>query len=475
VFALKPEVDAWLHTTVSEPRHRPISVAVLPFLNLAEKPGDRFFGDGLADDLINELVRLPGLHVIARTSSFAVAAEGLDVRAIGARLSAAWLVEGSVRRDGQRVRVSAQLVSTRDGGHAWTERYDRDLENSFTLQNEIAQAIAQALKITLRHDRVLAAPRDPVAYELWVKGRSLSQVFTPAAVAEASACYEAAITRAPLLARPHFGLADLLFGAAKFGIVDPQQVLPRARSAIIRSLELDDRSGEAHALLGVFRGILDYDWPGAEAAFRRALELSPGSASVLAQHAWFFLVPRLQLPAAVTEAQQAVALDPLSAGAHGYLGLVLLVARQYRRARAACRTAAQLAPGLLWLRWFYGTTLLFAGDVEEGLRECWQVARQLRHPLVIGCMAAVCGLFSQRREAAGLLRELEDMADRVSVPPQAFAMAYLGLGDDRVFEWLDRAITARDTMATHLASMPLYDGLRHDPRFAALLARMGLA
>ena len=475
VFAVESELDSWLRAAVSEPRSRPLSIAVLPFLNLAERPEDRFFGDGLADDLINELVRLPGLRVIARTSSFAVGAEGLDARAIGARLGAAWLVEGSVRRDGRRVRVSAQLVKTCDGGHAWSDRYDRDVEDVFAIQDEIARAIAQALRITLRQDRRATTPRDAVAYELWVKARSLSQVFTPAAVAEASASYEAAIARDPLLARPYFGLADLLFGAALFGLADPPAVMPRARTALTRSLELDAHFGEAHALLGVFRAILDYDWTGADSAFRRALELSPGSAAVLSRHAWYFLVPRLQLAEAISEAQEAVALDPLSPAAHGYLGLVLVVAGQYRRACAACRTALRLAPGLLWLRWFHATALVYAGEVEEGLRQFREVYEQLRQPLVIGCMAAVCGLFSDRREAGELLRELEEMAGRVNVPPQAFAMAYLGLGDDRVFEALDQAITARDPMASHLPSMPLYDGLRHDPRFTALLARMGLA
>ena len=474
VFVLKSEIDAWLRASAPEPRGRPVSVAVLPFVNLAADEEHRHFGDGLADDLINELVRIPSLRVIARTSSFASAVGTRDVREIGAQLGAAWLVEGSVRRDRGRVRVSAQLVNTRDGGHAWSERYDRDVTDVFAIQDEIARSIALALKRRLTSQPVAAGPKDPMAYDLWVKGRAVSWRFGPEAFAEARRCYEAAIARDAGFARPHFGLADLLFYGAQFGLAEPSAVLPRARQAIVRSLELDERFGEAHALLALFRGPLDYDWPGVEAAFRRAFELSPGSAAVACQYAWYYLAPRMRLAAAVEEARRAVTLDPLSPHAHGYLGLVLVVARQYERACDACRTAVQLAPGFWPLHWFYGTALLLQGSVDEGLRECWQVYEQIRQPLVIGAMAGVCGLFSQREKARELLGELEEIARHSSVRAQAFALAYLGLGDDRVFEWLDRAITAHDPMSTHLPSMPIYDGLRGDPRFPMLLSKMGL-
>jgi excisionase family DNA binding protein len=475
VYALKSEIDAWLRAAGPAAGGRALSVAVLPFVNLAGAEGDRLFGDGLADDLINELVRIPGLRVIARTSSFACAAGTRDVREIGAQLGAGWLVEGSVRRDRQCVRVSAQLVNTRDGGHAWSERYDRNLNDMFAIQDEIARSIALALQLTLLPQPVPAGPRDPATYDLWVKGRALSQQFTPQAFAQAREYYEAAIAREPQFARPHFGLADLLFYGAEFGVAEPPAVVPRAREALGRSLELDQRSGEAHALLGIFRGLLDYDWSGAAAAFRRAFQLSPGSAALLSQHAWYYLVPTMRLAEAAEEAQRAVTLDPLSPSAHGRLGLVLQAARQYERACDAGRTAVQLAPGLWWLRWFYGTALLLQGSIDEGFRQCWQVYQQNRRPLVIGAMSAVCGLYGERPEARALLGELEQIARHTAVPPYGFAFAYLGLGDDRVFEWLDRAIAARDPIATHLPSMPMYDGLRADPRFPILLAKVGLA
>ncbi len=476
VFALRSEIDSWLGTAGTGSGDAPASIAVLPFTCLSSGPEDRFFGDGLADDVINELVRIKDLRVVARTSSFAAAEMGpRDVRAIGARLGTTWLLEGSVRRDRRRVRVSAQLVNTRDGFHAWSESYDRELNDLFAIQDDIARSIAHALELKLTHARLVADAPNLVAYDLWVRGRALSQQFTPEAFAEARDCYEKAIARDPSFARPYFGLADLLFYGAQFGVAVPPEVVPRAREAIVASLELDPQFGEAHAVLGVFRGILDYDWTGADACFRRALELSPGSAAVLSRHAWHNLVPQMRLAAALEQTTQAVALDPLSPRAHGSLGLTLVAARQYERAAESCRSALQLAPGLWWLHWFYATALLLQGRLALGLKHARHVYEQVRQPLVVGAMAAIHGLFFRRRDAERLLGELEQMSRTMSVPPQAFALAYLGLGDDRVFEWLDRAIAARDPIVTHLPSMPIYDSIRGDPRFKVLLAKMGLA
>jgi serine/threonine-protein kinase len=475
VFSTTAEIDAWIRAGAHQEPDDGVSVAVLRFLNLGGREEDQYFGDGLADDIIDALVRIPGLRVIARTSSFAFASKEDDVRHIGARLDAAWLLEGSIRRDGQRVRVSAQLVSGRDGVHAWSQSYDRQLTDLFAIQDEIARSIARELKLKLA-PRPLATrtTENAEAYDLWVKGRSISQQYTPEALARAKECYEAAIVRDPGFSRPYFGIADLQFYAAQFGLSPPPDALPVARQAVVKSLELDDQFGEAHALLGTLQGMLDYDWAGAEASFEQALRLSPGSARILSEHAWYHLTPRLQLERAVDEAQQAVMLDPLSPRAHGTLGLVFVVARQYGRAVEECRTAVQLAPGLWWLHWFYGTALVAHGRIVLGLREFQGVYDEIHDPLVVGLMAGLYGMFLRRKKAKTLLAELREISRTTYVPPFAMAFAYLGLGDDRVFEWLDKAIDARDPVVTHLPSMPLYDGIRNDPRFGALLRRMNL-
>jgi excisionase family DNA binding protein len=475
VFSLKSEIDAWLRVGAQEVREDAGSLAVLPFLNLAGDAENQYFGDGLADDVINALVRLPGLRVTARTSSFAFSGRGEDVRHIGARLGVTWLLEGSIRRDRERVRVSAQLVDAHDGYHAWSECYDRQLTDIFAIQEEIACSIAAALKLKLAPARpALRQTADLAAYDLWMKGRSISQQYTLQAFAQARACYEAALARDPRFARPYFGLAELLFHGVQFGLTAQPHALPRIRESITKSLELDDLCGDAHALLGICRGLLDYDWPGAESAFRRAFELSPGSALVLIQHAWYHLVPRMRVAEALDEAQQAVALDPLSPFARGLFGLVLVAARQYARAAEECRRAVELAPGLWWLHWFYGTALLLQGKLVQGYRESRRAYEQIHQPLVVGAMALIYGLSLQRKKAKQLLSELKVISRTAYVPPLAFAFAYLGLGDDRVFEWLDKAIDARDPVVIHLPSMPYYDGIRNDARFRALLAKMQL-
>ena len=476
VFSHKGEIDTWMHAGGREPREDAASVAVLPFLNLAGEPEGQYFGDGLADDVINALVRVPGLRVTARTSSFAFNGRGQDVRQIGAELGATWLIEGSVRRDHGRVRVSAQLVNADSGYHAWSECYDRQLTDSFAIQDEIARSIALALRLELALEAPPARPtHDLVAHDLWMKGRSMSQRFTPAAFAQARDCYDAAIARDPRFARPYFGLAELLFYGVQFGLTTSPDDARRARDAVATSLELDDRFGEAHALSGVLRGILDYDWPGADAAFQRAFDRSPGSAGVLIQHAWYHLVPRMRVLEALEEAEQAVALDPLSPLARGLFGMVLMAARQYARAAGECREAVRLAPGLWWLHWFYGTALLLQGRLIQGFEQSRKVYDEIHQPLVVGAMSLLYGLFLRRKKARQLLAELQEMSRSTYVPPVAMALAYLGLGDDRLFEWLDKAIDARDPVVTHLPSMALYDGIRDDPRFRALLARMRLA
>jgi serine/threonine-protein kinase len=475
VFSLKPEIDAWLQAGTEQAQEDASSVAVLPFLNLTSSAQNQYFGDGLAEEIIDALVRVPGLRVTARTSSFAVTARGEDVCHIGARLGATWLLEGSVRRAGKRVRVSAQLINTHNGYHAWSQTYERQLLDIFGIQDEIARSIAAALKPRLVPSLPASGQtQNLAAYDLWMRGRSISQRYTPETFAQARECYEAAISRDPGFARPYFGLAELLFYGVQFGIAPEPDALPRVREAIMKSLQFDELCGEAHSLLGICRGLLDYDWSGAESAFRRALELSPGSATILIQHAWYHLVPRMRIEEALFEGGQAVALDPLSPFVRGLFGLVLIVARQYARAVEECRSAVQLAPGLWWLHWFYATALLLQGKRVQALRHSRKVYDQIHQPLVVGGMALFYGFFMQSRKAKQMLAELEETSKTSYVPPFAFAMAYLGLKDDRVFEWLDKAMDARDPIVTHLPSMPLYDGIRSDSRFRALLEKMHL-
>jgi len=477
IYAMKSELDLWLKGSPADPAPSTPSVAVLPFANLSESKENEYFSDGLADEIINALTRIPGLLVTARTSSFAFRGSEQDVREIGASLGAGVLLEGSVQRSGNRIRVSAQLVSAKDGYHLWSESYDRELADVFMVQGEIAQAVSRALSLRLTAGPLVEpSTEDMEAYRLWLQGRHAWAQMTPSAVANARNCFEAALSRDPRFPLPYVGIAELLFDAGQLGIVPPAEVIKNAKEAVMAALALNDRLGEAYALLGALHGVLEYDWTASEDCFQHALDLSPGSAAVLMRFAWYYLVPQLRIPEALEQMQRARILDPLSPIVHTTYGLTLMVDRDFKRAIEECRIALELAPGLYAARWFLGGSLIMSGNTEEGLRECSEVYEQSGlGPMATGGMGTVYGMIGRMEESRKMLSELSDMAHSSWVPPLAFAWAYLGLKDERVFEWLDKAIDARDPAVTHMPSMPIYDGIRKDSRFRQLLTKMNLA
>lgn len=474
VYALASELDAWLSASPAEER-APASIAVLPFVDLCGDKENEYFSDGLADEIINALTRVPGLRVSARTSAFAFRDKEQDVREIGERLGVAALLEGSVRREANRVRICAQLVSAEDGYHLWSESYERELSGIFAIQDELARSIAQALRVRLVPDALVERmTEDLEAYDLWLKGRCLGLRYTPEGIAAARECFEAAMARDPCFPLPYLSIAELLFGAAELLLL-PAAEARRARQIVLKALKLNDRLGEAHALLGTLEGVVEYDWDSAERAFERAIELTPGSSTVLAHHAWNFLLPKRRIAEALEEIRHATALDPLSPFLHTILGLTWVAAREYQRGEAECRVAIELAPGLWWPHWMLCTALVFEGKAEEAIAEALLSRKLGGAP---GPPAALCwayGMLGRSADAHQCFEQVLDFARTTAIPPLGMAWACLGVGDEHVFEWLDQAIDARDPAVTHLASLPIYDGIRGDPRFHTLLAKMHLA
>jgi tetratricopeptide (TPR) repeat protein len=314
------------------------------------------------------------------------------------------------------------------------------------------------------------------AYRLWLQGRHAWEQLTPAAVANARDCFEAALSRDPRFPLPYVGMAELLFDAGQLGLFPPAEIIKKAKEAVLAALALNDRLGEAYALLGALHGVLEYNWSAAEDCFQRALDLSPGSGEVLRRFAWYYLVPQLKIPEALEQLKRASARDPLSPTVHSFYGLTLITARDFERAVEECRIALELAPGLYAARWFLGSSLIMSGRIEEGLRECTEV---YEHgglgAMATGGMGTIYGMIGRMKESRKMLSELSDTARTTWVPPLAFAWACLGSKDEKVFEWLDKAIDERDPAVTHMPSMPIYDGVREHPRFRQLLTKMNLA
>jgi serine/threonine-protein kinase len=486
VYALKPELDTWwkaARTVVAQQareagaRHAGPSVAVLPFANLSTDKQNEYFSDGLADEIITLLTRVQGLRVTARTSSFAFRDRFQDVREIGARLGVNALLEGSVQRSGGRVRVSAQLVDGRTGFHLWSDWYDRDDGDVFSVQDEIATAIAQALEVRLEPPHAGRATTNLEAYNLWLKGRYYQHYESLDALEKCRACLERAIALDPTFARPHASLAEFLRHAAIAGTIRPRDAITQGRAALDRAFDLDDSLGEAYALSGAYRAWADFDWEGAAADLDRAQRLTPASSQVHMLRAAYYLVPTGRLREAEEEMERAVESDPVSPFAFIELGRVLLWARQFDRARARLETAFDLRPEYPLAVWYRGVGLYFQGRIEEAL-SFWQPVVQKIGPVppMIGAIGMALGYLGRHAEARAALAELE-AADREGYAPRiSRAQVHLGLGEtDAVFEWLDRAVDARDPLILDLPCKPIWDAVRNDARFSALLRKMRLA
>ena len=266
---------------------------MLPFANLSADKENEYFSDGLAEDIIDALTQVPGLRVMARTSAFAFRGKEADVREIGARLNVEHILEGSVRRAGNRIRVTAQLVKASDGYHLWSQRFDREMTDVFAIQDEISQAIVEKLRVRLAGDRPLVKPHtDNVdAYHLFLRGRHCVLRMTPESLAKGKEYLEQAIALDPDYALAYAGMAEYYFVSAFWGFMDPKEALPRIKSAAMEALSRDDTLAEAHAVLGVAKGIGDFDWVGAEQEFRRALELNPASPIVRYYYGFYCLRP----------------------------------------------------------------------------------------------------------------------------------------------------------------------------------------
>ncbi len=337
---------------------RPKSLAVLPFANLSADKENEYFSDGLAEDIIDALTRLPGLRVIARTSSFSFRGKEADVRQIGATLNVGHILEGSVRKAGNRIRVTAQLVSAADGSHHWSERYDREMTDVFAIQDDICQAIVGKLRVELAPDHTLVKryTENLEAYNLYLKGRYQLFKFTAEGFAKAKEHYDQAIASDPNYALAWQGLADFYHHLGFFGYMPPKAAHAQAEQAARKALELDALLAEAHATMGVLRAC-EYDWKGAGLAFGRALQLDPTSGHVWAWYDYYYLVPMRRLDEAVAASERAAELDPLSAFSQWRLGYRYYLTRQWDRAIAQCRHVLELDPHYAWAHGFLAFTL----------------------------------------------------------------------------------------------------------------------
>ena len=456
------------------------TVAVLPFVNLTSDPGLDYFCEGMADELINALVRLEGVRVASRLSLARLRGKSEDAfRRIGDRLRVDQVLQGSVRKLGVRLRIAVQLVDVARDCHLWSERYDREMADVFAVQDEIALRVAEALRLKFATPDPAHGGRrvaDLEAYHLYLRGRHHLDRLTN--LREALRCFEQAIERDPGYAHAYAGLADsyAMLSYTPYAIMPPHQGMPRAKAAALRALEVDPELADAYTCLGFVNTCYDWDWAGAEADLQRSLALDPGRATT---HMYYshLLATQGRFDAALAESRRAWELDPLSLSISAYSILSAAWARRFdepwvEQLRQLIESDADLGIGRLYLGWAYAWT----GRWGDALRvaDSFSGAGASRPP-VQGLRAYARARRGDVPGARQALGELHATAAQRYVTAWVFAVVYTGLGENgEALSWLERAYDEHAGMVANLGIDPIFDPLRGEARFAALLRRLGL-
>jgi serine/threonine-protein kinase len=464
------------------------SIAVLPFVNMSSDKENEYFSDGLAEEIINALTQLENLRVTARTSAFLFRGSQQNIREIGDKLHVSSVLEGSVRKAGNRVRVSVQLIDVAEGNNMWSERYDREMTDVFEIQDEISQAIVGKLKVRLASQSgsgsgggsgvepsakplVKRYTENLDAYNLYLKGRFELYKMTREGLDASRNLFEEAIRLDPNYALAHDGLAYSWYLEGFLGFVAPKEAMPKAKAAVRRAIELDETVAEAHATLGVILALYDWDWPGAEREMLRSIELNGASPVCRDGFAFYYLRPVGRIEEAISETQQALSLDPLSILFRVHLAFLFYLQHKYEHSIAQFRKVLEMSPQYYLAHAMMGNVYTFLGNFDEALK-CYGHAREAdaNSKFIESLEAMTLATAGRRDEAIALL-------DRISQRAANDYIAYIctALGDkDRAFENLDRAVFDRDPNLLGLQSNPIFEGLQTDDRYHALLRKMQL-
>jgi TolB-like protein/tetratricopeptide (TPR) repeat protein len=453
------------------------SIAVLPFEDLSRDRDQEYFCDGMTEEIIDALANIPGARVVARTSSFSFKGKQQDIREIGKKLNVATVLEGSVRKDGDRLRVTVQLNSVADGYHLWSETYERELKDVFAVQDEISRAIVNTLQLKLASTGKQGQPPsgDVAAYELYLQGRYHWSRWRTEGAERALQAFEQATRKDPKYAAAYAGIADSYAWLGFFGALPPNEVMPKARAAAETAIALDASLAEAHTSLGYVKALYDFDWPGAEREFKRGIELNAGLSDAHFGYGIVYLMPQGRQAEALREMQLARELDPLSPIINTYLGVALAVNGRPTEAVAEDRKALELDPNFVEARLEVASRLLDHGDFKQFTAEL-DSARDLAPPSRLDLLYAT-GLATQgkKAEALSLVHKWEKPEGGVFVRPTSIATVYAIVGDrEQMYVWLDKAFAQRDGMLAYLSRQGAFRTFASEPRFIALRHKLGL-
>jgi TolB-like protein/Flp pilus assembly protein TadD len=455
------------------------SIAVLPFDNLSRDPDNAYFAEGVQDEILTRLAKVADLKVISRTSTQHFKSAPDNLPQIAKQLGVAHILEGSVQKSGEQVRVNVQLINALTDAHLWGDTYDRKLTDIFAVESEIAKTIAETLQARLTGSEKTLITKTPTvnpeAYELYLKGRFFWNKRTGADLLKSIDYFKQAVEKDQKYALAYAGLADAYVLLPPYGAASPSESFPQAEAAARKALELDDTLAEAHTSLGQVLLFYDLDFAGSTMEFERALSLDPNYATA---HHWYGgggpLLALGQFDRAIKEGKRAVELDPLSLINNADLGWLYFNARRYNEAEAQARKTLEMDSHFYLAHYYLGEVLQLKGQLTEAIAEYKKAAELDDDPFVLGLLAQAYAKLGQRDEALKMLGQLQELATRRYVTSYSFALVHIALGEkDKAIDWLERAY--RDRAGPDIALIkvdPFLDPLRGHPRFEALVQKI---
>ena len=487
-FQIMADLLAALRQATMQPAAEPrilspvqrLSIAVLPFANLSADPDNEYFSDGLAEEIINALIRVPGLKVIGRTSAFAFKSKNENVGRIAQALGVAYVLEGSVRRAGNRVRVMAQLLSTSDGSHTWSERYDRQLTDIFAIQDDIAQSIVAELCLKIDTGSKQLLPNRHAAnleaHHLFLKGRFYAGKRAAPALQKAIQYFRDAIELDPLYAPAYAGLAECYVPLAFYGHLRPSEAWPKVRAASLQALEIDPTLAEAQTALERARTLIEWDLFGTEQEFRTTIQHAPDygrARQCLAEN----LVATGRFDEAAAQIERALESDPLALAMNAAVGLIGYFGRSYDLAIEQLLKTIEMDAHFYPAHWYLGLVYEQKREFATAVSELRQAAELSDNgPIVVASLAAVLAAAGESEQARDLLEKLRQVSASKYVPQLFIAVVLSRLGDrGAALDCLEQAYVDRCPWLLFAMVDPKLDQLRREPRFDTLVRRMGLS
>src|SRR2546426_9327070 len=454
------------------------SIAVMPFESLSRDPDNAYFAEGVQDEILTRLAKVADLKVISRTSTQKYKSAPDNLRDIAKQLGVSNILEGSVQRAGDQVRVTVQLINATTDAHLWAESYDRALTDIFTVESEIAKTIADTLraKLTGSEERMMSKKptANPEAYEFYLKGRFFWNKRTGVDLRKSIDYFDQAVAKDPSYALAYAGLADAYVLLSGFGAASPKDSLPEAKAAAEKGLDLDGTLGEAHASLAQALLAYDFDFAGANREFRHAIELNPNYATA---HHWYgesVLAPLSQFEDAIAQLKRALQLDPLSVIINADVGTVLTSARRYDEAIEQLRKTLEMDPSFYYAHYNLGEALEMKGLTENAIAEYQRAIALNDDPVPQALLGHLYAKIGKKNEARQILQQLHESSKQHYVSPYLFAMIHIGLGDkDQAIDFLEKTYEDRDGYSIAFIKVdPFLDPLRSDPRFEALVQKV---